>query len=141
MTKDQYLKSAMLLDWIGQAPITINRAFLDLTGNVVTALWLSHAVDKALQVQGESSVLIEMSSAAIEKDTGITRAQQQTCRKALVSMGLITEEGGQGRAPKIRIHMDLLMQQLQRQAQPLADALEQGEQATAQLANPPTAAN
>lgn len=136
MTKDQYLKSAMLLDWIGQAPVTINRAFIDLTGNVVIALWLSHAVDKALQEPGESSVLIEMSSAAVEKDTGITRAQQQTCRKALVAMGLVTEEGGQGRAPKFRIHMDRLMEQLQRQAQPLADALERSDHSAVPLAAP-----
>ncbi|WP_404298980.1 hypothetical protein [Alicycliphilus denitrificans] len=139
MNKEQYLKSAMLLDWIGQAPITINRAFVDLTGNVVTALWLSHAVEKALQIQSESSVLIELSSAAVEKDTGITRAQQQTCRKTLVSMGLVTEEGGQGRALKFRIHMDRLMEQLKRQAQPLADALELGYQATEQMASSSTA--
>lgn len=126
----------MLLDWIGQAPVTINRAFIDLTGNVVIALWLSHAVDKALQEPGESSVLIEMSSAAVEKDTGITRAQQQTCRKALVAMGLVTEEGGQGRAPKFRIHMDRLMEQLQRQAQPLADALERSGHCAVPLATP-----
>lgn len=136
MTKEQYLKSAMMLDWIGQAPVTINRAFIDLTGNVVTALWLSHAVEKAMQEQCESSVLIEMSSATVEKDTGITRAQQQTCRKALVGMGLITEEGGQGRAPKFRIHMDRLMEQLQRQAQPLADALERCDHSAVRLAAP-----
>lgn len=136
MSKEQYLKSAMLLDWIGQAPITINRAFVDLTGNVVTALWLSHAVDKALQVQGESSVLVEFSSAAVEKDTGITRAQQQTCRKALIAMGLVTEVGGQGRAHKFLIHMDRLMEQLQRQAQPLADALERGDYVAGQVAAP-----
>lgn len=139
MTKEQYLKSALLLEWIGQAPITINRAFVDLTGNVVTALWLSHAVEKALQVQDESSVLVELSSAAVEKDTGITRAQQQTCRKTLVSMGLVTEEGGQGRAPKFRIHMDRLMDRLREQAQPLADALEDSDQAAKQLASSPTA--
>lgn len=136
MSKEQYLKSAMLLDWIGQAPITINRAFVDLTGNVVTALWLSHAVDKALQVQGESSVLVEFSSAAVERDTGITRAQQQTCRKALIAMGLVTEVGGQGRAHKFRIHIDRLMEQLQRQAQPLADALERVDYVAGQVAAP-----
>lgn len=136
MTKEQYLKSAMLLDWIGQAPITINRAFVDLTGNVVTALWLSHAVDKALQLPSESSVLIEFSSAAVEKDTGITRAQQQTCRKALIAMGLVTEVGGQGRALKLRIHMERLMEQLQLQAQPLADALERGDYEAGQVAAP-----
>lgn len=48
MTDENYLQSAMLLDLVGQAPITINRAFVDLTGNVLAALWLSYAVEKGL---------------------------------------------------------------------------------------------
>ncbi|MNF11517.1 hypothetical protein D3C80_2127510 [compost metagenome] len=51
-------------------------------------------------------------------------------------MGLVTEVGGQGRAHKFRIHMDRLMEQLQRQAQPLADALERVDYVAGQVAAP-----
>lgn len=123
MTDENYLQSAMLLDLVGQAPITINRAFVDLTGNVLAALWLSYAVEKGLDRDNGPSFVLELSASDVEKDTGITRPQQQTCRRTLAAMGLLTEEGGKGRTLKYRVHLDRLMEQLQLQAQPLAAAM------------------
>ncbi|WP_141832007.1 hypothetical protein [Delftia sp. HK171] len=127
MTDENYLQSAMLLDLVGQAPITINRAFVDLTGNVLTALWLSYAVEKGLDRDNGPSFVLELSASDVEKDTGITRPQQQTCRRTLAAMGLLTEEGGKGRTLKYRVHLDRLMEQLQLQAQPLAAAMAKGD--------------
>ncbi|EPD42990.1 hypothetical protein HMPREF9701_01241 [Delftia acidovorans CCUG 274B] len=127
MTDENYLQSAMLLDLVGQAPITINRAFVDLTGNVLTALWLSYAVEKGLDRENGPSFVLELSASDVEKDTGITRPQQQTCRRTLAAMGLLTEEGGKGRTLKYRVHLDRLMEQLQLQAQPLAAAMAKGD--------------
>lgn len=42
-------------------------------------------------------------------------------------MGLLTEEGGMGRTLMYRVHLDRLMEQLQKQAQPLAAAMAKGD--------------
>ncbi len=119
--------SAMLLEWVGQAPVTIHRAFIDLTGNVLCALWLTYALEKANAWEHGASkngmVAIDMTSAECERDTGISRAQQQTCRKVLVQMEILSEVGGQGRAIQYTLDTHRLLDLLMRQAQPLADAL------------------
>lgn len=122
-----YLMSALMLDWIGQAPVTIHRAFIDLTGNVLAALWLTYALDKAPTLDVVGSVVIEMTSTECERDTGITRAQQQTCRKVLAAHGILTEDSTQGKALRYRIDTKRLLELLQQQAQPLADALRDGD--------------
>lgn len=66
---------------------------------------------------------IEMTSAECERDTGITRAQQQTCRRLLLDLGILTEAGGLGRAIEYTLDTRHLLDLLMRQAQPLADAL------------------
>lgn len=123
MQEAKHIQSAMMLEWLGQAPITIHRAFVDLTGNVLAALWLSYALERAPGKDETGSVLIEMTSAECQKATGITRAQQQTCRKSLVDLGILAEEGEKGRALHYRINTQRLMDLLVQQVQPLTDAL------------------
>jgi hypothetical protein len=123
MQEANHIQSAMMLEWLGQAPITIHRAFVDLTGNVLAALWLSYALDRSPKQDESGFMLIEMTSAECQKDTGITRAQQQTCRKTLVDLGILTEEGGKGRALHYRINTQRLMDLLVKQVQPLTEAL------------------
>lgn len=123
MQEINHLHSAMMLEWLGQAPITIHRAFIDLTGNVLTALWLSYALERVPGQSSAGSVLIEMSSAVCQQDTGITRAQQQTCRKALTDLGILTEEGRKGRVLQYRINTQRLMELLVKQVQPMTDAM------------------
>lgn len=125
-----YIHSALMLEWIGQTPIMIHRAFIDLTGNVLTALWLSYAVEKAkecIDQDGGNSVLISMPASECEKQTGITRAQQQTCRKSLIALGLLTEEGQSGKPLNYRIHTQKLMRMLENQVQPVAEAIRHSE--------------
>lgn len=133
-----YVQSAMMLDWLGQAPIIINRAFIELTGNVLAALWLSYAIEKIQEreTDGNStqSAVISISGSECEKDTGITRAQQQTCRKTLAAIGLLSEEGGQGKVLRFRIHLDKMMQMLHAQVQPMAEALQRADQQALGLA-------
>lgn len=141
--------SAMLLEWVGQAPVTIHRAFIDLTGNVLCALWLTYALEKAKAWEHGASkngmVAIDMTSAECERDTGITRAQQQTCRKVLVQMQILSEVGGQGKAIQYTLDTHRLLDLLMQQAQPLADALRvsRSESATSDVVSPEvaTAAN
>lgn len=49
----EFLKSALFLELIGQEPITINRAFVDLTGNVLSALWLTYAMERERRSESE----------------------------------------------------------------------------------------
>lgn len=123
MQEANHIQSAMMLEWLGQAPITIHRAFIDLTGNVLAALWLSYALERSPGQEESGSVLIEMTSAECQKDTGITRAQQQTCRKTLADLGILTEESNKGRALQYRINTQRLMDLLVKQVQPLTEAL------------------
>ena len=42
-----HLAQATLLNWLGQSPITFHRIYVDITGSVVSGLWLSYALNKA----------------------------------------------------------------------------------------------
>lgn len=119
-----FLNQAMMLDFFGQPPLSIPRSYVDITGSVVAALWLSHALDKQASAtdSGGDHVFV-MTGKDCERDTGITRAQQVTCRRVLLDRGLLSEESQQGKVGRYRIHMDRLAQCLMRQAAPLAEAL------------------
>lgn len=126
VTSDDLLQS-MLLDWFGQAPITIHRPFVDITGSVLAALWLSHALNRPVAAGSTSAeVVIEMTAAECEAATGITRAQQQTCRRILAEKGIAIEERA-GRSIRYRIYTQRILALLQRQAMPLAEAMRGGQ--------------
>lgn len=129
-SEHDYLKSAVLLDSLGQEPITINRAFVDLTGNVLSALWLTYALQRQRCTETEEYIEVLMSASECTKDTGITRAQQQTCRKSLIALGLLNEQtGGQGKIIRFRISTRRLIELLAQQAMPLARALQRADKA------------
>lgn len=125
------LKEAQLLQWLGQNTITFNRDFVDLTGNVLSALWLGFVLDRipAFVREGRASAeggtyTFVMTSQECEEATGITRAQQATCRRQLAEAGLLTESGRRGKAVVYTLHMDRLSARLAEMAQPLAQALQ-----------------
>ena len=94
------LGQAALLEWLGQSPIAFHRVYVDLTGGVLPALWLSSAMDRVAKANASSfevngDYVFAMSAQECETATGITRAQQATCRKQLVEMGLISEQAEQ----------------------------------------------
>ncbi|RMX08229.1 hypothetical protein D8I35_03725 [Corticibacter populi] len=126
VTPDDVLQS-MLLDWFGQVPITIHRPFVDITGSVLAALWLSHALNRPVALDSTSAeVVIEMTAAECELATGITRAQQQTCRRILADKGIAIEERS-GRSIRYRIYTQRILELLQIQARPLAEAMRGGQ--------------
>ncbi len=130
-TQARFLQQAMLLDWLGQPPLSFHRVFVDITGNVLAALWLSHALDRRGDAGnfGEpplrDDLIFQMTAAQCEEETGITRAQQVTCRRVLTDKGLLSEDGSQGKTLRYRIHKDRLLACLLEQATPLAQALRQ----------------
>lgn len=131
----ELLKQAVLLNLLGQPPVTFHRSYVDITGGVVSALWLSHAMDKTVASPNGGHVL-EMTARKCEEETGITRAQQATCRRQLIALGLLSEEDRRGNVRRYRIHADRLAQCLMRQAQPLATLLRSNAEAFHQCEPP-----
>lgn len=127
----RYLQQAMMLDWLGQPPLSFHRVFVNITGNVLAALWLSHALDRRGEAGNfgepplQGDFIFQMTAAQCEEETGITRAQQITCRRVLADKGLLSEQGSQGKTLRYRIHKARLLQCLLEQAAPLAQVLRQ----------------
>ncbi len=123
------LGQAALLEWLGQAPISFHRVYVDLTGGVLPALWLSSAMDRvakahAASFEANGDFIFSMSSTECEEITGITRSQQASCRKVLIDQGLISERSEQRKTTIYRLHLDRIARRLLTQAAPLADRLQ-----------------
>lgn len=128
------LEQAVMLNWLGQQPVSFHRSYVDVTGNVVAALWLSYAMDKMTQastgiLDSNGDLVFAMTGKECEQDTGITLSQQVTCRRLLIKQGLLTEEGSPGRTVRYRIRVDRLVQRLLLAAKPMAVALSQSDPA------------
>lgn len=93
---------ALLLDVMGQRLITFHRAFVDVTGGVTSALWLSWAVEQVRihaarpqpgQVSAEdaSQVWFESNHQDCERATGLTRREQDTARRVLREARILEE--------------------------------------------------
>ncbi|GKT19578.1 hypothetical protein AVHY2522_23005 [Acidovorax sp. SUPP2522] len=121
------LGQAVLLDWLGQAPISFHRAYVDIAGGVVPALWLSSAMARMVHAPRESfqgdTFVFAMSAQECEQETGISRGQQETCRRQLIAAGLVSEQSGQRKPIVYRLHLDAIARALIEQAEPLAQML------------------
>ena len=125
-----HLAQATLLNWLGQSPITFHRIYVDITGNVVSGLWLSYALHLASRAAPkefeDNDFVFGMSARDCEVATGITRGQQAGCRRALAELGLLSETGGQRRAPTYRLHMDKVADRMMHASKTLASTLSSG---------------
>lgn len=71
-------------------PIAFHRCFVDLTGSVTAALFLSQAVDWQLQCpdpEGWWSKSLE----EWQEETGMSRGEQESARRCLLQLGIIEE--------------------------------------------------
>lgn len=93
---------ALILDTIGQPLITFHRAFVDVTGSVTCALWLSWAINQvniqAAQLRRNDvaqledvQVWFECNHHDCERDTGLTRREQDTARRILRDAKILHE--------------------------------------------------
>lgn len=125
---------ALMLTWLGNETISLNRAFVDATGNVLSGLWLSWVMDQMPAMlrsgrgvtQGHDYVF-EMSAQECLKATGITRAEQATCRKLLARMGLVSDDGQRGKTLRYTVHLDRLHARIEEIAAPLKQPLDQDQ--------------
>lgn len=134
--QDEALREeARFLHWFGQETIAFNRGYLQITGNVIAALWLSFVLERmAQEVRAGRSTLVDdryqftMTGTDCEEATGITRAQQVGSRRQLVELGLLEVAATRGRAVTYVVHLDRLRDIMTEQAQPLQSAMRQARQ-------------
>ena len=122
------LGHAALLEWLGQEPVSFQRCFVDITGGVLPALWLSHAMRhvsraRAGEFEANGDFRFAMSSSECEAATGLTRAQQAGCRRSLINQGLMSEQAEKRKTIVYRMHLEHIARALMVQAAPLADQL------------------
>ena len=124
---------ALELIWFGGETISFNRSLADVTGDVLSALWLTHVLDQRPAtlragrgyIQGHSYTFT-MTGQECQEATSITRAQQATCRKQLAELGILSESSGRGKTIAYTIHLDRLLSRLEEVvATPVRLAMEQ----------------
>ena len=121
------LGQAAMLEWLGQTPISFHRAYVELAGGVVPALWLSHAMyvtsARAHEFEPDGDFVFSMTAVECEAATGISRTQQLTCRRTLVAAGLLSERSVRRQPTVFRLHLDAIARKLIAQSAPLAETL------------------
>ena len=129
---DGLQEEARFLHWFGQETIAFNRGYVEITGNVVTALWLSYVLERMPQQvrAGRASLTDErysftMTGSECEEATGITRAQQASSRRHLVELGLLEVAATRGKVVTYVVHLDRLRERMNEHSQPLLAALRQ----------------
>ena len=91
---DAGIEPAVLLEILGQAPIVFHRIFVDITGSVTAALWLSYALYALEERRAGDDAWFSKSQDEWQRDTGLTRREQETARKRLRALELLEERRG-----------------------------------------------
>lgn len=124
-------EEARFLHWFGQETIAFNRGYVEITGNVVSALWLSYVLERMpLQVRAGRAHLADeqykfsLTASDCEEATGITRAQQAGCRVQLERLGLLQVDGARGRVASYTVNLRRLREIMTEQSLPLLAALQ-----------------
>lgn len=125
-------EEARFLHWFGQETIAFNRGYVEITGNVVSALWLSYVLERmSVELSAERAHLqderyrFHMTGADCEAATGITRAQQAGCRRQLEDLGLLQVDGVRGKTGSYTVNLSRLREIMTDQSKPLLAALQQ----------------
>jgi hypothetical protein len=130
--EEALLEEARFLHWFGQETIAFNRGYVEITGNVVSALWLCFVLERMHdEVRSGRARLVDehyqfrLTSADCEAETGITRAQQAGCRAQLEALGLLKVEGARGKVACYTVNLRRLREIMTEQSRPLLAALQQ----------------
>ena len=121
----EWIEPALLLEILGQAPIVFHRVFVDITGSVTAALWLSYAL-YALDAAGvPDGGWFDKSQHDWQRDTGLTRREQESARRRLRALALIEERRGMNRPLAYRVDCARLLALIDARAEPLRAAMGQ----------------
>ena len=81
----------VVLEILGQAPIVFHRIFVDITGSVTAALWLSYAL-YALAKHPERESWFWHTARDWLESTGLSRREQESARRVLVGRNLVLQQ-------------------------------------------------
>ncbi len=84
------LDTALLLD-IFDEPIVFHRAYVPIAGGITAALFLSHAGYAYADLPEDRDGWFTRTQTEWERDTGLTRREQETARRQLRERGLLEE--------------------------------------------------
>ena len=88
--QDLGITPELLLD-IFDTPITFHRCLIPVSGGVNAALLLSHAIWTTQALDGEADGWFLKSQEQWAEETGLSRWEQETARRALRDAGLLEE--------------------------------------------------
>ncbi len=110
------LSSALLLDLFDE-PISFRRAYVELTGSVTAALYLSVACELSAALPDDSDGWLHLSIEQWCKETMLTRAQLASARKVLTDINVLWERRV-GAPPRLetKVNAEVLMILLDSQA-------------------------
>jgi hypothetical protein len=115
---DSSLTQAVLLDWLGQQPIAFHRIYVDVSGSVTAAVWLSLVLSRMSGATGEPTDAtgiygFTLARTLCEVETGLTEAEQRKAHRQLVKAGVLSvtyprkNETHPGKTPSPSFKLDL----------------------------------
>ncbi len=117
MNRYHHISPALLLDLYDE-PIAFHRAHLRLTGSVTAALMLSYACHLAAELPEETRGWLRLSTTDWERETGLSRFEQEAARRLLRCRGLVEERRhGMPARLEIRVLTESLLGALRSQAE------------------------
>jgi len=86
---DSSLTQAILLDWLGQQPIAFHRIYVDISGSVTAAVWLSLVLSRMSGISSEQIGAtgihnFTLARTQCEAETGLTESEQRKAHRQLV---------------------------------------------------------
>jgi GH15 family glucan-1,4-alpha-glucosidase len=121
--------TAELLLQVFDLPVSFHRCLVPITGGITAALMLSQAIWTTQELDPEANGWFIKSQEEWTEDTGLSRWEQETARRALRSAGLL-EERRVGMPAKLwyRVRPDHVWQALRDRAASVAANRNAGEQ-------------
>ncbi len=108
----------LLLEIYGQTPIVFHRIYVDITNDILAALWLSYAVFYVNEFpESVEDGWVARSQAHWQADTGLSRREQERARRRLRELGLITERRRPNAPMQYRVEFDRLFTCIERAAE------------------------
>lgn len=109
--------TAELLLEVFDLPVSFHRCLVPITGGVTSALMLSQAIWTSQAIDGAANGWFSKSQSEWSDETGLSRWEQETARRALRSAGFV-EERRVGMPAKLwfRVRPDAVLRALQAHA-------------------------
>lgn len=110
------MDTALMLDLLDE-PIVFHRSYVPVAGGITAALFLSYAGYACESLPADTDGWFTRTQGEWERDTGLTRREQETARRQLRERGLLDERRvGMPAVLGFRVNWRRLREALERQA-------------------------